>query len=74
MPPTTEQLLEIMRAVRDSSSFVLNPHDRGCIGDGGCGCVRGRRIIAAWRAYHDALAASGVPPLDESAPVARGPW
>jgi hypothetical protein len=60
--PSPAGLVQVMREVRDASSFDLNPHDRACPVTA-CGCQRGRRIVAAWRAFHDALAAAGVPPL-----------
>lgn len=66
--PTTQHLLDVMVGVRNASSFVLNPHTDGCssLRAGGCACERGRRIVAAWRAFHDALAEAGVAPLSET--------
>ena len=69
MTPTASDLLAIMREVRDASSFELNPHVRPCMSlsvlGSGCTCARGRRIVAAWRAFHDALEAGGVPRFEE---------
>lgn len=63
-PPTVAGLLAIMQEVRDASSFELSPHDpaQGCT-LGVCRCRRATRIGAAWKAFHRALAAGGVPPL-----------
>ena len=67
MTPTPADLIAIMVEVRDASSYERNPHDPRCLSrailGGACNCSRARRIVAAWRAYHDALAAAGVPPL-----------
>ena len=66
--PDTAALLAVMREVRDASSYLLNPHERTCIGGGRdyvCNCSRSRRHAAAWRAFHAALAAAGVPSLTE---------
>lgn len=71
---TPETLLAIMREVRDSSSLDLNPHDAGCSvrATGACGCAHSRRHVAAWKAFHGALAAAGVPSLVEVEATARG--
>jgi hypothetical protein len=73
MLPEAERLIMIMREVRDSSSYDLNPHvpGEGCT-LGICRCARSRRVTAAWGAFHDALSAAGVPPLVEVERAARG--
>jgi len=64
---TAAKYLAIMREVRDASSFDLNPHDKGAPCTlGVCGCFRATRITRAWRAFHDALTAGGVPRLGGS--------
>lgn len=62
-----KHLLAIMQEVRDASSFDLNPHAKGATCTlGVCGCSRAIRITRAWRAFHDALTAGGVPRLGGS--------
>jgi len=67
LPLTAADLLAIMREVRDANSFELSPHDAvpGCT-SGVCRCRRATRIGAAWRAFHRALAAGGIPPLADA--------
>jgi len=66
------RLLAVMQEVRDASSYELNPHGRDCPQPSiSCGCARSRRTIAAWAAYHVALAEAGIAPLDAVERAAR---
>jgi hypothetical protein len=47
----------IMREIRDSADHERNPHDLGCSSRPACSCSRSKRMIAAWAAFHEALAA-----------------
>lgn len=72
---TTDDLVAVMREVRDASSYDLNPHAPECAAAswrlGACRCRRAQRLSTAWRAFHDALESSGVPRL-RPLPVQEG--
>lgn len=73
--PTADELVDVMREIRDASSYDLNPHATECAAVswrlGACRCRRAQRLSASWQAFHDALERSGVPRLQPVAAQER---